>query len=317
LANAAAEKLQATTYPFVAFLALQPRRTVGASARNSSPPSLTVLSRHQGKSVPSTAPTSARTLVEHLETQVLPRVSSYLEQLRAAQRERERDRELREEQDRAFHDAARRDVERIQGKIAAEKAEQEAKRRAEEARRAEEVRREMEAEIRRQKEIIRMDWRRWTRRFINKQLSDGPKTLRVAIRLPNGERTIQQFSGTDSLTTLYAFIDSCLIPSHFNLSDDPDFPPGGIDVTEGELTLEDQLSKLGGPSEYWGFIIASSYPRTEIPWQKGIQLSALSQLKGGGQVVVEVIGSQMKTPNSSAQASDDQDDDGYNTEEED
>ena len=54
---------------------------------------MTVLSRHQGPSIPSTsAPTAAQTLVAHLNDQLLPRVNPFLGKLRleAAERERER-----------------------------------------------------------------------------------------------------------------------------------------------------------------------------------------------------------------------------------
>jgi hypothetical protein len=77
----------------------------------------TVLSRHQGpsytppasssSSTASPAPTSAQALISHLERQPLPRVTPYLNRLLSAQRQRERDRQLREEQDRAFEDATR------------------------------------------------------------------------------------------------------------------------------------------------------------------------------------------------------------------
>lgn len=111
----AAEKLQATTYPFVTFIALQPRRRPGSAASSfassrSTSPSLTVLSRHQGKGVSATTPTSAPTLVAHLEQRLLPRVQPLLGRIAAAaQCEREHERHLRDEQDRAFQDTARRD----------------------------------------------------------------------------------------------------------------------------------------------------------------------------------------------------------------
>ncbi|KAF9491074.1 hypothetical protein BDN71DRAFT_1453488 [Pleurotus eryngii] len=117
----AAEKLQATTYPFVAFVALQPKRHVtssspvggGGSRGNGAGSVMTVLSRHQGPSTPATStgsptssshssshssglsstqsatpgPTSAQALLEHLERQVLPRVLPYLARMKIARQQ--------------------------------------------------------------------------------------------------------------------------------------------------------------------------------------------------------------------------------------
>jgi len=299
----AAEKLQATTYPFVAFLALQPRRspTGSSSSRNTSPPSLTVLSRHQGKSTPASGPTSAQTLVDHLQRQVLPRVTPFLNRIISAQREREHDRLMRDEQDRAFQNAARRDKERIEAKMAQEKAEKEAKQRAETEAALAEERRLQELEASRVRKIERMNWRRWTRRAICKaQSQDGsPKDLRIAIRLPNGTRVIHSFSRTATVTSLYAFVDSQFIPSELLESDDPISLPG--QEGQGEETLEKHVS-----SDYWEFRIALAYPRMEIPWTPGAKLYDIDHLRRGGQVVVEY---------NVGRGQLDDEDDGYHTEE--
>ncbi|KIM43637.1 hypothetical protein M413DRAFT_68581 [Hebeloma cylindrosporum] len=286
----ASEKLQATTYPFVAFLALQPRRNPSSSSRTS-PPSLTVLSRHQGKSTPSSGPTSATTLIEHLERQLLPRVSPFLDRIIAAERERSRDRHLREEQDRAFQNAARRDKERIEAKMAEERARLEAKRMEEEEARLASQRKAREVEIARQKESNRMEWRRWTRSAIiqpsssSGASSSGP--LRIAIRLPTGSRVVRSFSQNATLTSLYAFVDSQFIPPQFDPADDPTSLPDLAGV--GENALESHISKAGPAEEYWGFRIALAYPRMEIPWKQRTKLLDITHLKGGGQVVVETI----------------------------
>ncbi|TFK37067.1 hypothetical protein BDQ12DRAFT_221041 [Crucibulum laeve] len=312
----AAEKLQATTYPFVAFIALQPRRSpASSSSSRPSSPTLTVLSRHQGRCVPATGPTSAATLVDHLERQVLPRVKPFLERIRASQRERERDRMLREEQDRAFHDAARRDKQRIEAKMAAERAQIEATRKAEEDALAEQRRRETEAENTKKREATRMDWRRWTRRaVVGPEYSDPKTSLRVAIRLPSGGRVIRSFPPSATLTSLYSFVDAQLIPSHFSPNDDPISPPEG--VAGGEEALEQQIVSMSDAADWWGFDVTLAYPRTEIPWKSGIRLSDIQPLKGGGQVVVELrnsvrrsLADRSPTHNTAAQ-----DDDGYDTE---
>ncbi|KXN82918.1 UBX domain-containing protein 10 [Leucoagaricus sp. SymC.cos] len=314
----ASEKLQATTYPFIAFVALQPRRTPPSSSSrlsNSQQPVLTVLSRHQGRPYPSgTGPTSTQAILDHLDRQLLPRVSPFLERLRAEQRERERDRRLREEQDRAFQEAARRDKERIEARIAVERAEAEAKRRTEEEARATAIKREQEIAAAKRREELRMNWRRWTRKTIAEPLSKTNGSLRIAIRLTTGTRLVQSFAPATSLTALYAYVDSQLIPSHFEPHDDPSTPPE--DSATGEQAIEAQIHATGSAADWWGFQLATAYPRSEIPWKSGVQLGDLSVLKGGGQVVVEMLGS----PHSSTERNNgrgsggDSDDDDYKTE---
>lgn len=311
--TSASEKLQATTYPFIAFVALQPRRTPTSSSSSSSrsqQPVLTVLSRHQGKPYPSgTGPTSAQAIIDHLDRQLFPRVNPFLERLRTQQRERERDRQLREEQDRAFQQAARRDKERIEARIAAERAELEAKRKAEEEARAAALRKEQEAAEARRKEELRMTWRRWSRKAIAAPTVAAGGNLRIAIRLATGTRLVQNFAPTTSLTALYAFVDSQMIPSHFGPQDDPETPPEGVET--GERAIETRINDLGSAADWWGFQLATAYPRSEIPWKRGVQLGELSVLKGGGQIVVEMLGS----PRSSVERSTGgDDDDDYKTE---
>ena len=329
--RAAAERLQATSYPFVAFVALQPRRSPtssfssSSSRNNSSPPLLTVLSRHQGKSIPSaTGPTSAQTLVDHIERQLLPRVTPYLNRLISSHREREHDRHLRDEQDRAFQMAAQRDKDRIEAKMAAEKAVIEAKKLAEEESRLASQRRAREVEMARVKENERMDWRRWARRAIvshpppidkntTTTTTQGSSSLRIAIRLPTGGRVIHQFSQSSTLTSLYASVDSELIPNHYSTSDDPISLPNQRGV--GEEALEDHIiGQGGGGEEYWGFDVVLAYPRMKIPWKAGIKLSDIDQLKGGGQVVVESISDRPRDKGANEVGSTDKDDDGYHTE---
>ena len=307
LCRAASERLQATSYPFVAFVALQPRRnptsSSSSSSRNSSPPSLTVLSRHQGKCIPSTGPTSAQTLVDHIERQLLPRVTPFLNRLISSHREREHDRHLREEQDRAFQMAAQRDKERIESKMAEEKAAIEAKRLAEEETRLASQRRAREVEIVRVKEKERMDWRRWTRRaIVSNPFETTQGSLRIAIRLPAGGRVIHQFSPSSTLTSLYGFVDSQLIPDQYSASDDPISLPQQRGV--GEQALEDHIGRA--KDEYWGFNVVLAYPRMKIPWKAGVKLLDIDQLKGGGQVVVEFINDRLRDK--------DEEDDGYHTE---
>ncbi|KAF5310237.1 hypothetical protein D9619_010439 [Psilocybe cf. subviscida] len=195
----AAEKLQATTYPFVGFIALQPQRgTRSSSLLSSTPPSnpsseptLTVLSRHQGPAVASayypstpsssapnstishdqdTTPTSAPALLTHLNASLLPRVAPYLASLRSAranaQASLQRTRQLRAEQDAAFALSAARDRARIEARMAEDREERERVQRekAEEERRVREEQVRREERERREKE--RAAWRVWMRKAI-------------------------------------------------------------------------------------------------------------------------------------------------------
>lgn len=320
-AHIAAEKLQATTYPFVAFLALQPRRNPASSAssssRSSSAPTLTVLSRHQGRCTPSTGPTSASTLVDHLERQLFSRVSPFLERIRITQRERERDRMLRAEQDRAFRDSANRDKERIERKMEEERQALRTRQSAEEEQRREHERREREQQERQNREEFRMRWRRWIRR----SLKGESKGLRIAIRFPAGSRVVHQFGPDATLTTLYAFIDAQLIPQHFGEAEDPEVSPTGdvVGVKSLERAIEEEVLKANKPAEWWGFQVVLAYPREEIAWKAGAtaRLADLSALRGGGQVVVELLnsaGGKRSGERERQRVPAVEDDDGYSTE---
>lgn len=203
--------------------------------------------------------------------------------------------------------AAQRDKERIEAKMAAEKAAIEAKKLAEEENRLASERRAREVEIARVKENDRMDWRRWTRRaIVSNSIENARGSLRIAIRLPAGGRVIHQFSQSSTLTSLYAFVDSQLIPNLYSPSDDPISLPHQRGV--GEQALEDHIAHSG--EEYWGFIVVLAYPRTKIPWKAGIKLSDIDQLKGGGQVVIESISDRPRD----RELGNTDEDDGYHTE---
>lgn len=308
----AAEKLQATTYPFVAFLALQPRRSPnGSSSRSASsqPPSLTILSRHQGpctSSISTPTPTSAQSLTHHLTHQLLPRVTPFLERIHALHRERDRDRQLREEQDRAFRDTARRDKERIESKMAEERREQERNRMMTEERQ----RKLNEADERRRKEQVRMQWRRWARK--NGAGAGVEGQVRIAVRLPDGGRVVKMLEETTTLTALYLLVDTHLIPTELSMQDDPSSPPEeGCEAVGVEAAIEMQIAAEDrNGDDWWGFRLALAYPRMVVPWEKGRRIGQVESLRGGAQVVVEMLGT--AGVNDIDNSGDD--DDGYHTE---
>lgn len=301
----AAQKLQATTYPFVAFIALQARRNNSGSNGPQSPV-LTILSRHQGPSIPeTTAPTSARALVTHLQEQLLPRVGPYLTRVRSqaaerdavlavAARERERERALRTEQDRAFEESARRDREKIERRRAEqEEAEETARRVAEEEQRAEAQAQREEEEKARWSEK-RMAWRRYGRKaLLPREPRPGEqgrgKTVRVGVRMPDGRRAVRFFGEADSLTAVYAFVDTMFIPEtpEFASASDPTSPPEG--EQPGEMGLLHAMEKVGKKNgEWFGFKLAMAYPRKEIHWEAGKRVGDVEGLSGG-QLLVELL----------------------------
>ncbi|TBU28177.1 hypothetical protein BD311DRAFT_664028 [Dichomitus squalens] len=314
----AAQKLQATTYPFIAFIALQPRRAPGSSSAPA--PTMTILSRHQGPSIPSTsAPTAAQTLVIHLNEQLLPRVTPFLNKLRLEAAERERERALRAEQDRAFEESRRKDAERILQKRAADAAAQDEKRRAAEAQ-ARAIEEEHKAEEAKKQWVAhRMEWRRWLRRgLVLREPRPGEsgrgKTMRVGVRMPDGRRSVRFFGESDPLTSLYAYVDSLLIPPEFVQDADPVAPPQG--GKEGEEGIVENMQRTGrSPEKWWGFKLVLAYPRREVPWEAGKKIGDIDVLKGGGQVVVEFVTDEdAKSKGKSRSSLEQDDDDEYHTE---
>lgn len=224
---------------------------------------------------------------------------------------------------------------------------EEERRRQEQERREEEMRRREEVEQKRREEA-RMEWRRWTRRVVvgdgvsasassTGQPTNSNNTLRIAIRLPSGARIIHTFASSSPLTALYALVDAHLTPPQHPASEDPLSPPGSKSSSKEQSdpisTLDSHILTYPAPhtASYWGFLVLSAYPRAEIPWAQHTPLSDVKALRGGGQVVVELLREKGKeregTPRSSlssergggiaaggAAVGEEEEDDGYHTE---
>lgn len=245
----------------MAFVALHPvpQHLGGPSAtRSGSGPRLTVLSRHEGS--PSSK-TSASVLTTHITTSLIPRVTPLLTRLRTERWEREQERRLREEQDRAFAEAAARDKERVLKRQAEERAVVEAARKAEEQR---------QTKVLRKANIAA--WRRYARRalLVPEPKADG---VRIGIRMPDGKRFIRIFDRQHTAVNLYTFVETLFIPSSDDPSTDPSEPPSGYGKSD---------------EHEWTFGLVTSFPRAEIPPTKGITLGTLPELKGGANLVLEM-----------------------------
>ena len=189
----------------------------------------------------------------------MPRTTPYLTRLRRERHTLEEARHLREEQDKAFRDAERKDREKTrlaQQMIQLEKTKKE---------RAEQLIREKE-ELREKTKL----WRRYARKHL---LPPSEGSIRIALRTPlNAERHIRLFNPSSSSTTpLFIFAETLLIPQSDTPDTDPDSPPVGFEP------LMD-------------FRIVTTYPRMEIErvetdgeeiWEK--------VKKSGGALVAEKI----------------------------
>ena len=266
-----AERLGVTTYPFVAFLALQPSRSSSSSSNSQ----MTVLSRHAGKSQ-----TSLSTLLTHISTSLIPRISPYLSHLAQQSNNLLAERALRLEQDRQYALSIARDNEKA-----------EAARRAEEEERVESIRLASET-------AKRDSWRTLSHSLVTTQMQGG--SLKLAIRLPKGTRLIVAFTpNTDTLTHLYAYIST-----HIHSSTSSPLP--SYSESNPHAALESYLSSCSSVKSFWGFDLYTSFPRAHIPWKPNTPLSSVGALASGGQIIVESL---------VAESQHDSDSDGYKTEE--
>ncbi|KAG7090332.1 hypothetical protein E1B28_009451 [Marasmius oreades] len=306
-------KLSVTTYPYVAFVGLQPSRStrphLNSNSSSTSDPitqsTLSILSRHQGLS--STTPEA---LCTHLTETLLPRVSPYLERVRSsravAEREKERQEEvrrsermMREQQDHAFEESARRDRERILKKI----QEDEEKKRVEEREKREKEEEERKKQVERESAERRVRERARRREWLGDRFfpssEEGEGDVRVAIRMPDGKRVVKRFRGdADTLSSVYAFVDVQLFDPRSYEGSSSSFSafPSSTNVHEAIQTLMQNLeSTTEDPATWWGFRLVSAYPRKEIPWVPGkpVYVRDIPEFsgRGGGQVVVELINS--------------------------
>ena len=185
--------LEASTFPFMAFIALQPRRSRSRGTTVLHP---AVLSRIEGS--PQSV-LSASAICSHIQDVLLPRTQSYLSQLRREQRQRAMERELRAEQARAYAESSRRDQERI------------LQRRTEEKQRVYEAHSAAALEAHRAEQRQRVaEWRMWAQAHLvpREPVSNRSTEIRVSIKLPDGRNLQRHFRPTDTLEQLYAYVDT-------------------------------------------------------------------------------------------------------------
>lgn len=138
-----------------------------------------------------------------------------------------------------------------------------------------------------------MAWRRYGRRtLLPREPRPGEtgrgKTVRVGVRMPDGRRAVRFFGEEDSLTAVYAFVDTFFIPDglEYAPAGDPETPPEGEQLGEqGLLHAMEKVGKKNG--EWFGFKLAMAYPRREIHWEAGKKVGDVEGLSGG-QLLVEL-----------------------------
>jgi len=205
-ASFAAHVLDATTFPFVAFVSLQAKRpsstvtTITSNVNRSSSNIMSVCTRLEGS--PRHA-TSSRSLCTTINSVVMPRTTGYLSRLRAEKARREADRRLREEQDRAYAEAGRLDRERVMRK----KAEMEAERKRQEELKLKELERERVRREKLEEGEQKRRWRYWARREKMPPEPAATDAVTVGFRLGDGRRVVRKFRADAPLEALYLFVE--------------------------------------------------------------------------------------------------------------
>ncbi|SJX62883.1 uncharacterized protein SRS1_13710 [Sporisorium reilianum f. sp. reilianum] len=277
-----ATTLQASTYPFVAFIALQPSRSAsrGAASSSSSSPRAAVLSRLEGS--PASA-TSAATIASHISDILLPRTRTYLDRLRAEKRRREMERQLRAEQDRAYQEASRRDAERITQRREQERLKAlEAQRLREEQEQQEQLQRKRQA------------WQKWALdHLVPAEPSSSSESVRLSFRLPSGKTLIRRFAPTHTVAAVFAFVEASSISAE-----------GGGSSQKPE-----------GYEHEYRFSLVTGYPRKRIEMVElgGQQLKDVEGLAKGASLIVEgsVMGDQQAATDDETDEDDEDDDENH------
>lgn len=174
---------------------------------------------------------------------------------RAQRAEHQAQRSLRQEQDSAYERSLAQDRERARRRREEEEAKERAEKQAEEA--------ALEVERREQQ---REQWRQWRKSRLLKEPDTMANTVRLSIRLANGERLIRKFAADVPLEELYAYVDC-------------------HDATSPEGKNDQEVT---APTDYkheYNFRLVSPMPRNVINLE---QAGSIGEKVGrGGNLIVE------------------------------
>lgn len=177
--------------------------------------------------------------------------------------ERERDRELREEQNAAYERslAADRERERLQ------REEVERVQREEQAR----VSREEELRLlQEEREKNEKQWKLWRIAQLGSEFEGtDEKPARISVRLPSGERIVRKFSPHQTLDDIYAFVEC------YDLIKEGNLPNQNIDLPLGYI-------------HSYRFALASTLPRKTIPSDPTILIKDDNSVWPSASLIVEI-----------------------------
>lgn len=180
--------LQATTYPFLAIIALQ--QTAGSYK-------MSVIDRIEG-------PVSASSIIRRFNS-VIARIGHSLDDLRAERARQEYERRLRQEQEQAYRES-----------LKADQRKQELQERMKHAAlKAKQAKAEYQNK---RKQFIQY----LCHHVLNKQVPQDAKTTKISFRLSNGDRVIRQFNGEDTLVSLYEYIEAYSHKNDLAIDEDQD-----------------------------------------------------------------------------------------------
>lgn len=201
-----------------------------------------------------TGPLPASELVAKLGSAVTAQ-QAQLSANRAHRAEQQAHRSLREEQDSAYERSLAQDRERVRRRREEEEARELAEKQAEEAALQEE-----------RKQVLRQQWRQWRASKLLTEPAVTTESVRLSIRMSNGERLVRRFDGKLPLEELYAFVDC----------HDTSAPEDG------------QSAAIQPPENYeheYDFRLVSPLPRNVIDLAQGGSIS--ERVGRGGNLIVE------------------------------
>ncbi|CAG8478610.1 10070_t:CDS:2 [Ambispora gerdemannii] len=236
-------KLEATTYPFVAIIVLQTSNGMNGK--------MVTVDRIEGLSTPNV-------LIDRLTNQINQH-NPGLQHIRHERAERDAARQIREQQDTAY--------------LMSLQADQEKERKAREAAEAERLKREHKKRKEEERKNLagkKESWRRWAL----SQLPIEPAQVQddvaqLVFKLPDGQRIMRNFDGSDSIETVYTFVDT------YNL--------------RKELSSLSSVP-LSPPRNYvhsFDFLLVSPYPRTVHYPDKNKTIKEESELWTRAQLLVQ------------------------------
>lgn len=243
-----ADTVQCTKFPFVGLVCYTPD--------SSGPTGMSTVMRAAG-------PMPANELVAKLGTAMTAQQS----QLSAARLERQQaqaSRNLRQEQDSAYQRSLAQDRERA--RLKREEAEAQARMEKEALRKEEDEQRNAAA---------LQQWKRWRAQSLPPEPEKTSKdTIRVSVRLPNGERVIRGFRADADLEEVYAFVECYDIWK---------------EAAAAAATMsEKEVPEPEGFEHTYGFRLVSPMPRIVYTLQEGGSIG--DRIGKGGNLIVEPIG---------------------------